>query len=57
MKKFFILLVALGIPVIGICGSTPAYAENIAHENENNFLVLAAADSDADSKETVVADG
>jgi phospholipid-binding lipoprotein MlaA len=56
MKKFFILLVALGVPVIGICGSTPAYTENIAHENGNNFLILAAADSDADSKETVVAE-
>ena len=55
MKKFFILLVALGVPVIGICGSTPAYAENLAHENGNNLLIMAAADSDADSKETVVA--
>jgi phospholipid-binding lipoprotein MlaA len=56
MKKFFILLVALGVPVIGICGSTPAYAENITHENGNNFLMMAAADSDADSKETFVAE-
>jgi phospholipid-binding lipoprotein MlaA len=56
MKKFFILLVALGLPVIGICGSTPDYTENIAHENGNNFLIMAAADSDADSKETVVAE-
>ena len=56
MKKFFILLVALGVPVIGICGSTPAYTENIAHGNDSNYLVLAAADSDADSKETVVAE-
>ncbi len=55
MKKLLILLVALGVPVIGICGSTPAYAENLAHENGNNFLIMAAADSDADSKETVVA--
>ncbi len=55
MKKLLILLVALGVPVIGICGSTPAYAENLAHENENNFLIMAAADNDADSKETVVA--
>lgn len=56
MKKLFILLVALGVPVIGVCGSTPAYTENIAHGNDNNFLVLAAADSDADSKEIVVAE-
>ena len=55
MKKLFILLVALGVPVIGICGSTPAYAENLAHENGNNLLIMAAADSDADNKETVVA--
>ena len=55
MKKLLILLVALGVPVIGICASMPAYAENIAHENGNNFLIMAAADSDADSKETVVA--
>ena len=55
MKKLLILLVALGVPVIGICGSTPAYAENLAHENGNNFLIMAAADSDTDSKETVVA--
>ncbi|MDH3986188.1 MAG: VacJ family lipoprotein, partial [Gammaproteobacteria bacterium] len=56
MKKFFILLVALGVPVIGICGSTPAYTENITAENGSNFLILAAADSDADSKETIVAE-
>ena len=56
MKKFFILLVALGVPVIGICGSTPAYTENITPGNGSNFLILAAADSDADSKETIVAE-
>jgi phospholipid-binding lipoprotein MlaA len=59
MKKLLILLLALGVPVmgvpvIGVCGSTPAYTENIAHVSGNNFLIMAAADSDADSKETFV---
>jgi len=57
MKKLLILLLALGVgvPVIGVCGSTPAHTENIARENNNNFLIMAAAGNDADNKEIVVA--
>ena len=46
MKKLLILLLILG---------TPAYADNIVHESGNNFLIMAAADSDAGNKETFVA--
>ena len=50
MKKLLSLLLALALPITGICGSTPAYAENIDQQSGNGTLMLAAAeDSDTNN--------
>lgn len=55
MKKLFILLFTLGLPVTGLCGMTPAYTESITPEIRNSPILMAAADSETGSEETLVA--
>jgi len=45
MKKLLSLLLALSLPITGICGSTPAYTESIDYESSNGSLIMAAAES------------